>query len=243
MDTVTNQAHSQDLDKQIPLDSNEELSEELSDEQIQNLLKQAEIRMRAKQAAHQLQDMSPADLRLPKLDSRTRANPYICTEKGVSRINPSRLFDNRDRTLANEARKVVDKSIVKKSPAEGKPSLSNWFNLPRTDLTPELRADLQLLKMRNVINPKIFYKKESLKPTVPEFSHVGVIIEGPTEYHSGRLHNKERKKSFVEELLTAEAATGRFKKKYNEIQISKMSGKKAYYKGIKARRKGRAEKG
>lgn len=78
---------------------------------------------------------------------------------------------------------------------------------------------------------------------MPEFSQVGTIIEGPTEYHNGRLQNKDRKKTFVEEVLAGEAQTGRFKKKYNEIQSSKTSGKKAYYKSLKAKRKGRVEKG
>jgi hypothetical protein len=78
---------------------------------------------------------------------------------------------------------------------------------------------------------------------MPEFSQVGTIIEGPTEYHSGRLQNKDRKKTFVEEVIAGEAQTGRFKKKYNEIQSSKTSGKKAYYKALKAKRKGRVEKG
>lgn len=78
---------------------------------------------------------------------------------------------------------------------------------------------------------------------MPEFAQVGTIIEGPTEYHNGRLQNKDRKKTFVEEVLAGEAQTGRFKKKYNEIQSSKTSGKKAYYKALKAKRKGRVEKG
>lgn len=120
---------------------------------------------------------------------------------------------------------------------------SSWFNLPRTDLTPELKRDLQLLKMRGILDPKRFYKKENGKSNMPEFSQVGTIIEGPTEYYNGRLQNKDRKKTFVEEVLAGEAQTGRFKKKYNEIQSSKTSGKKAYYKALKAKRKGRVEKG
>ena len=29
----------------------------------------------------------------------------------------------------------------------------NWFDLPRTELTPQLKRDLQLIKMRNVLDP------------------------------------------------------------------------------------------
>ena len=55
--------------------------------------------------------------------------------------------------------------------------------------------------MRDVLDPKRFYKKENSKPQIPEFSQVGTIIEGPTEYFSGRLSNKERKRTLVEEIL------------------------------------------
>jgi hypothetical protein len=95
--------------------------------------------------------------------------------------------------------------------------------------------------MRDVLDPKRFYKKDSSKPQIPEFSQVGTIIEGPTEYFTGRLSNKERKRTLVEEILAGEKETGRFKSKYNQIQEAKTSGKKEHYKKIKAlRKKGRS---
>jgi hypothetical protein len=109
--------------------------------------------------------------------------------------------------------------------------------MPRTDLTPGLKRDLQLLRMRSVLDPKRFYKKENKKPAVPEYSQVGTIIEGPTEYFSARLSNKERKTTFADEVLAGERDTGRFKSKYADIQAAKTSGKKAHYKALKARRK------
>jgi hypothetical protein len=92
--------------------------------------------------------------------------------------------------------------------------------------------------MRSVLDPKRFYKKESSKASVPEFSQVGTIIEGPTEFFTARLTNKERKRTLVEEVLQSEKNSGRFKSKYNEIQESKTSGKKAHYKKMKAIRRG-----
>jgi hypothetical protein len=85
------------------------------------------------------------------------------------------------------------------------------------------------------------YKKQG-KFKVPEYSQVGVIVEGPSEFHSARLQKKERKKTFVEEALAWEAETGRFKRKYNEVQTAKTSGKKAFYKALKTKRS-RASKG
>ena len=71
----------------------------------------------------------------------------------------------------------------------------------------------------------------------PEYSHLGTIQEGPTEYFSSRLPNKERKRTFVEEVLAREDENGRFKNKYNEIQVAKRSGKKGHYKALKAQLK------
>ena len=87
--------------------------------------------------------------------------------------------------------------------------------------------------MRNVLDPRRHYKKENGKTEVPEFSQIGTFIEGPTEFYSSRIPNRERKKNFVDEVLATEESTGRFKSKYNDIQSSKMSGKKAYYKKLK----------
>lgn len=111
-----------------------------------------------------------------------------------------------------------------------------WFDLPKTELTPELKRDLQLLRMRSVLDPKRHYKKESGKAKAPEFSQIGTIIEGPTEYFSGRIAKKDRKKTFVEETMALERENRRFESKYRDIQGTKQSGKKAFYNKLRAKR-------
>ncbi|KAF2490559.1 rRNA-processing protein FCF2 [Lophium mytilinum] len=220
--------------------------EELSDEQVHELLRQAETRMReAQELAHQASDSADAVYRLPKLDPGVIVQPYIQTVDGVARVDPSRLVNDDDRSKANAVRKVEDPLKIKKRKDEEKKATTGpeWFNLPKTELTPELRRDLKLLKMRDVIDPKRFYKKSGKTSEVPEFSQIGTIIEGPTEYYTGRLLNKERKNTFADEVLATEAKTGRFKSKYNDIQASKTSGKKAYYKALKEKRKKSTGKG
>lgn len=113
---------------------------------------------------------------------------------------------------------------------------SDWFDLPKTELTAEFRRDLQLLRMRSVLDPKRHYKKENGKAEPPEFSQVGTIIEGPTEFFSARITKKDRKRTFVEEALAVERETKRFEAKYNDIQTSKRSGKKSFYRSLKAKR-------
>lgn len=108
--------------------------------------------------------------------------------------------------------------------------------MPKTIMTPELKRDLQLLRMRNVLDPHRHYKKESGN-TAPEYSQVGTIIEGPTEFFKSRITKKDRKDNFVQEALSVEKESGRFKAKYNQIQVAKTSGKKAYYNRLRTKRR------
>ena len=113
-----------------------------------------------------------------------------------------------------------------------------FFHIPRTDLTPELKRDLQLLKMRSVLSlGKQNWKKDTRKDMVPEFCHVGRIIEGPIEGSDQRLTRKERKQTIAGEILDG-STLGKFKAKYNAIQERKISGRKAHYKKLIARRRG-----
>lgn len=81
------------------------------------------------------------------------------------------------------------------------------------------------------------YKKDSGKGKLPPFSQVGTVVQGPAEWYSSRINKKDRAKNFVEETMAVEQDTGRFKRKYDEIQGSKTSGKKAHYKSLIAKRK------
>ena len=98
--------------------------------------------------------------------------------------------------------------------------------MPKTELTSALKRDLQLIELRNVLDPHRHYKKNTRKGKIPTFSQAGTVVEGPTEWYSGRINKKDRSKNFVEEEMRNEQATGRFKRKYNEIQSTKTSGKK-----------------
>jgi len=84
--------------------------------------------------------------------------------------------------------------------------------------------------MRNVLDPHRHYKKDSSKGAAPAFSHVGTLVEGPTDFFSGRLTNRERKRTLVEEIMDGERESGRMKRKYGEIQDAKRSGKKGDWK-------------
>ena len=114
----------------------------------------------------------------------------------------------------------------------------NFYDLPRTNITSDLKADMRLLQMRSMLDPRRHYKKRP-EATIPKYSQMGTIIQGRTEYFSSRLPKGKHRRTFLEEVLTNETSTGHLRKRYNEIQASKTSGRKAFYKRLKDKRSSR----
>ncbi|GLI82035.1 dTDP-fucopyranose mutase [Penicillium ochrochloron] len=207
--------------------------EELTDDQIQQLLLEAENRLRGSDTQIAPVD-DAASLRIPKLSTSSTLTPYMRPgAEDIATVDSAQLIDPKQKELSNTIRSVATKTAAKKDKATAGP---DWFNLPKTELTPELKRDLQLIRMRSVLDPKRHYKKENGKAKIPEFSQVGTIIQGPTEFFSGRIAKKDRKKNFVEEALALERQNRRFESKYRDIQATKTSGKKAFYKDLQAKR-------
>ncbi|XP_042492470.1 rRNA-processing protein fcf2-like [Macadamia integrifolia] len=79
----------------------------------------------------------------------------------------------------------------------------SWFEMSAPTITPELKKDLQMLMLRNVIDPKRHYKKGDTKSkTLPKYFQVGTVIESASDFFSGRLTKKERKATLADELLS-----------------------------------------
>ncbi|PFX28149.1 deoxynucleotidyltransferase terminal-interacting protein 2-like [Stylophora pistillata] len=111
-----------------------------------------------------------------------------------------------------------------------------WFNLPATQITPEIERDMKLMKMRNVLDKKRHYKKND-SSALPKYFQIGTVVEGSADFYSSRIPKRQRKTNMIDELL-ADAEFRRYnKKKYLEIQAAKQSGKKGFYKKKKNKRK------
>ncbi|KAL8971746.1 MAG: hypothetical protein Q9183_000902 [Haloplaca sp. 2 TL-2023] len=213
-------------------------------EQMKMMLRNAEGRLkgRAPSPVHSIpleessRDTPPPSL--PKLQHSLETEPYLTVRSGIAQILPSEAVDDGQRLLANQTKRVSDRSGAKGVTSKGPMASagSDWFDLPRTHHTPELRRDLQMLRMRSTWDPKRHYKNDSRKVLVPDFSQVGTIVEGPTDFFSSRISKRNRKRLFVEEILAAEAETGRFKRKYEDLQFSKTRGRQAYYKKLQQKR-------
>ncbi|KAJ3694799.1 hypothetical protein LUZ60_000176 [Juncus effusus] len=92
----------------------------------------------------------------------------------------------------------------------------NWFDMPAPTVTPELKTELEILKLRSVIDPKRHLKKGSDKSN-PKYFQVGTVIEGTSEFYSGRLTKKERKSTIADELLSDPSFKAYKKRKVKEI--------------------------
>ena len=114
----------------------------------------------------------------------------------------------------------------------------DWFLLPKPsdDRKREVQRDLLLIKHRAALDPKRHYKKQ--KWVFPERFSVGTIVEPREEFYSSRITKKNRKSTILESLMTDEDTNKYFKRKYEEIQIKRASGKRGYYNKRKAMRRG-----
>ncbi|XP_043701743.1 rRNA-processing protein fcf2-like [Telopea speciosissima] len=100
----------------------------------------------------------------------------------------------------------------------------SWFEMPAPTITPELKKDLQMLKLRSVIDPKRHYKKgDSKSKTLPKYFQVGTVTESASDFFSGRLTKKERKATLADELLSDRSLGEYRKRKVREIEEQNQS--------------------
>ncbi|CAN6476269.1 unnamed protein product [Victoria cruziana] len=90
-----------------------------------------------------------------------------------------------------------------------------WFEMSAPTITPELKKDLEILKLRNVIDPKRHYKKSDSKQ-LPKYFQVGT--EPMSEFFSSRLTRRQRKSTLTDELLSDRAFHQYRKRKLSEIE-------------------------
>lgn len=103
----------------------DETDEELSEEQVNELLEQAERSLRAKQASSQ---STTAPFRLPKLNPGFKPDAYLKEEGSITRLDPSKVINKEHRALAEGIKKIEDPIAVRKAKLE----VSSYFPLHLT---------------------------------------------------------------------------------------------------------------
>lgn len=119
---------------------------------------------------------------------------------------------------------VAQRKLRKLKKIEESKQLKNWYGLPSTEMTEEIKNELEVLKMRSVLDPKRFYKKNDLS-VLPKYFQIGKVVSSPLDYYNERGMKKEKKKTLVDQLL-AEAEFNKLnKRRYKEIIEQKGRGK------------------
>jgi len=197
----------------------------LPDAEIDKLLAEAEARLAAKN-----------DTKSKK--AVTVVAPVAKAAIAVTPAPPVTSLEEKEKDPKGLSVRVVEPTENKKKAPKDNAG-ADWYNMPKTNLTPELKRDLQILRMRDVVAlGKQYFKKDNRKDFIPEYSQVGTIIAGATDGRDNRLTRKERKRTIVEEVLGGEAVT-KYKNKYQDLQVKKASGGKQYYKKLVAGRRKR----
>jgi len=165
-----------------------------------------------------------------KLDDRLKNKETLNTSSSVTDVSSSSsssssiMANSKGKTTRQEASVVIDSSYTDKAgkgkgEATRKKTLGKgWFDLAPAEMTEELKRDIKVIKMRNFIDPKRFYKTPDALNTV---IHTGTVIEGPDEYVSGRLTRKQRKGTVVEEIMSDTRLKDYSKRAYGTIQAEK----------------------
>jgi len=124
--------------------------------------------------------------------------------------------------------------------ARNKNEVRDWFRLETPQITPQVQKDLNMLQLRNYMDPKRFYKTNDTK-RAPKRFQIGTVVEGTGEFFSQRLTKKERKPTLVDQVLADREIRTYARRVYldhqrekkNVIRISRRGQKRRANKGRK----------
>ena len=96
---------------------------------------------------------------------------------------------------------------------------SGWFGMNPTAMTDQLKTDLSIIRNRNYLDPKKFYKSaDSFQGKVLQ---VGTVIEGSSEFYSSRLAKRDRRQNLTEEIMADSSVSTYAKRKYSNLQAER----------------------
>ncbi|KAJ3063766.1 hypothetical protein HDU98_000446 [Podochytrium sp. JEL0797] len=185
----------------------------------------------------------------PLLDPKSTSYLTQTSDKGAVRLNPAKFaivettsggpggssLDVSKGLGRGDAKGMLDRIVVNKPVVGVAPEVDldakqkkklvketsgpKWFNMPAPELTDKLKLELQIIKARNVLDPKHHYKRaDKNAPEYPKYFQMGTVIEGAGEFKSARIVNRDRKEGFVAEVMGDDKTKAYVKRKYGEIQ-------------------------
>ncbi|XP_065177346.1 uncharacterized protein LOC135808128 [Sycon ciliatum] len=87
----------------------------------------------------------------------------------------------------------------------------------RDDISDEMKREMEILRMRHILDPKRHYKAGDWKKGIPKNAQLGTVIGDSADRYSN-ISRRSRPKSLVDELLKNERFRKRSKAQYLKIQ-------------------------
>ncbi|GFN98277.1 deoxynucleotidyltransferase terminal-interacting protein 2 [Plakobranchus ocellatus] len=156
---------------------------------------------------------------------------YSNSSEGEQHQNSAPVEDIEVPSIYNQAPKTKGRRALKRErKAEREKTLGKkWFEMRAPEVDSATRMDMEMIRMRGVLDPKRFYKSND-RGGLPKYFQMGTVVDEGTDFYSSRLTKKQRKQTLVEELMADANVRQYNKRKYSEVQ-QKMRNKK--FKGKK----------
>ena len=115
-----------------------------------------------------------------QLETGLKKKSYLVEENGLVALKMEAKVKEKAEKGAElaEYKQHVGKRKQKKLRREEREKTKgkDWYNMPALELNEERKRDLELLQMRGVLDPKRFYKKNSVD-TIPKYFQVSINFE------------------------------------------------------------------
>jgi len=122
----------------------------------------------------------------------------------MSKTKNTSVLTNNDRTSSPNIPKSFKTTVRNRNNAFATNTSKNWFGMEAVPLTPQLKSDLAIIRNRNYLDPKKFYKSSDIPrndKSGMRFLQVGTVVEGASEFYSSRLSKKERRANITEQAM------------------------------------------
>jgi len=150
---------------------------------------------------------------------------HLESSKALYKAKKAPLFQKADMvSLSAKDQKLMKAEMA----AEEKPRARKFHELAQTKLTPEIARDLKIIKMRNFLDPKRFYKSADSK-SLPTKFEIGTIVAGSFDSSADRMTKKQRRSTIVQEIMADSKIKKYAKKTFLDSQHEKLKGGKNWY--------------
>lgn len=153
-------------------------------------------------------------------DSQKKLEKVNASTKQKDSLKDSVITPEFERDSSDVAEKSYSKKQKERKLARDATGGKDWYNIKSPELTEEVKRDLDILQMRNILDPKRFYKHNDRRAK-PKHFQVGRIMDNAADFYSSRVPKKQRKGNLAEELLEDAQFQQYQKRKYNELTLQK----------------------